>query len=358
MPSDPPFPENAAADGETTVTELRRDFLSGRWVLIAPDRSKRPSDYRSARTADPDASRETCPFCSGREKETPPEVAAVRDPESAPDSAGWRVRVVPNKFPALIRPAEPSFPPPEDEKEGLRPGFGVHEVVVDGPEHDREWPDLPENHLRDVLAVFRDRLRAIEKEPSVRYIQVFKNRGGDAGASLRHPHTQILAVPVVPGQVRDEIAAQERYGKSTGACYSCRLLEDEESGPRLVHASREFVALAPFASRFSYEIHVRPRRHAALFSDVSDEELAPLARMMGDVLRRLQAIAGDPAYHLILRQAPSPRPGDSSVLPDSPFVHWRFEILPVFGAVAGFEWGTGFFINPVVPESAAAALRG
>lgn len=337
--------------------ELRRDSLSGCWVLIAPDRAKRPSDYRSPRTADSGLSREACPFCPGREGETPPEVAAVRDAVSAPDSTGWRIRVVPNKFPALIRPAEPSLPMPDEADGPARPGIGIHEVVIDGPDHNRDWDELPESHLRDVLGVFRDRLRAIEREPSIRYVQVFKNKGGKAGASLRHPHTQILAMPVIPRQVRDEVEAQVRYGKATGSCPGCRLIRDEESGPRLISAGREFVALAPFASRFPYEIHVRPRRHAALFSSMSDEELAPLAATMKDLFRRLRSVAGNPAYHFVLRQAPVSSGSNEAGRSVSDFVHWRFEILPVLGAIAGFEWGTGCFINPVIPEQAAASLR-
>jgi UDPglucose--hexose-1-phosphate uridylyltransferase len=257
----------------------------------------------------------------------------------------------------LIRPAEPSLPLSDEADGRARPGFGIHEVVIDGPDHDRDWDELPEGHLRDLLGVFRDRLRAIEREPSIRYIQVFKNKGGKAGASLRHPHTQILAMPVVPRQVRDEVEAQVRYGQSSGSCPGCRLIEEEETGPRLICAGREFVALAPFASRFPYEIHIRPRRHAALFSAMSEAELAPLAATMKDLFRRLRAVAGHPAYHLVLRQAPvssASTEADRSIMD---FVHWRFEILPVLGAIAGFEWGTGCFINPIIPENAAAALR-
>ena len=345
-------------NGERGGPELRRDFFSGRWVLIAPERARRPNDFQFGPAPMTDESRASCPFCEGREAETPPEVEALRDASPVPDSAGWRVRVVPNKYPALI----PGSAPASGARPGVLfeslPGAGLHEVVVDTPDHDREWVDLPIEHIRDVLEIFRRRLRVMERDSAVRYVQIFKNKGGYAGASLRHPHTQILAVPVVPQQVREELSVLEHQARETGGCFICRVIKDESAGPRLVRSDPDFVALAPFASRFPYETQVFPRRHRASFRETTDEELVGLARMMKFILGRLRDVADDPDYHLVLRQAPSPqayRPGEPR--PDA-FVHWRIEILPVMGLVAGFEWGTGCFINPVVPEFAAAALRG
>ncbi|MBN1938882.1 MAG: galactose-1-phosphate uridylyltransferase [Candidatus Aminicenantes bacterium] len=353
MPSERNFLEPPGS-----ANEIRFDETGGHWVLFAPGRTARPNDFKAQKAAAaPDCSRDSCPFCPGREGETPPEVASLRDNESVPDSPGWRIRVVPNKYPALNRPTAPLFSTAAEESGPSRAGLGIHEVVIDGPDHDRDWADLPVDHLGEVLALSRDRLRIIEKDPSIAYIQLFKNKGGEAGASLCHPHTQILALPVVPGQVAAEAAFMVRRGISAGACFACRFIADEEPGPRLVWAGREFVALAPFASRFSYETHILPRRHAASFSDISDGEIIPLARTMREVLRRLRVSAGDPSYHLVLRQAPVLRTGDENDQHVSRFVHWRFEILPVLGAVAGFEWGTGCFINPVLPEQAAASLR-
>jgi UDPglucose--hexose-1-phosphate uridylyltransferase len=340
-----------------TGSELRRDGLSGHWVMIAPGRAERPNNFKFGRLA---RARASCPFCEGRENETPPEIEALRKAGSVPDGGGWRVRVIPNKFPALTFPAEglasePSIRRGIGESEA---GVGVHEVVVDSPDHDREWADLPVGQIRNILGTFRRRLRAIASRPGIRYIQVFKNKGAEAGASIRHPHTQILALPIVPRQIRDEITALRRHRRTDGRCYFCRLIEEEGAGPRMISLDRDFVVLAPFASRFPYEAHILPRRHSPHFAETTDKELAALARTMKSVFRHLRSSASDPAFHLILRQAPSPRPDRSGASRPDADAHWRFEILPVLSAIAGFEWGTGCFINPVAPERAAAALRG
>ncbi|MHB8055030.1 MAG: galactose-1-phosphate uridylyltransferase [Candidatus Aminicenantales bacterium] len=341
-------------------TELRRDRLSGHWVLIAPGRAERPSDFlRSRRDTQTRDSRASCPFCEGREKETPPEVEALRKAGSGPDGPGWRVRVVPNKFPALTSFLE--APAVEICVRGITEsaaGVGVHEVVADSPDHDKEWADLPVGHIRDIFRIFRSRLRVIASRPGIRYIQIFKNKGAKAGASLHHPHTQILALPFVPRQIGDEINTLKQHRRTDGQCYFCRLIAEEDAGPRIISLDRDFAALAPFASRFPYETHVLPRRHSPRFADTTDEELAALARTMKSVFHRIREAASDPAFHLVLRQAPLPRPARSASSRPETFAHWRFEILPVLGAVAGFEWGTGCFINPVPPERAAAALRG
>ena len=339
---------------QETGSELRRDPLDGRGVIIAPGRTSRPNDFLSGRAGRIRDSRTTCPFCEGRERETPPEIEAVRKDGSAPDRPGWKVRVVPNKFPALA-PSIGTAPAERFLRGIAEEGIGVHEVVVDSPDHDREWADLPVDRLRDVLGVFRSRLRALESRPEIRYVQLFKNRGAEAGASLRHPHTQILALPLVPRQIRDEMTALKKRFREDGRCPSCRLADRETAGPRLVSDDRYFIAFAPFASRFAYEIHVLPKRHAPRFGETTDRELAALAPVMKSIFRRLRRAAGDPPFHLVLRQAPAARKGAASDFEAS--AHWRFEILPILGRVAGFEWGTGFFINPVSPERAAGALR-
>jgi UDPglucose--hexose-1-phosphate uridylyltransferase len=340
------------------MSELRKDLVSGRWVIIATERSKRPDDFRPSGAAAapvPEAGG-FCPFCAGNEAKTPPEVFALRAAGTAPDCPGWTVRVVPNKFPALNR----GTPPPK-ATEGVfqwMEGRGVHEVIIENPDHALELSDLPVPHVRDVLSVFQARIRTIESELHYQYVQLFKNKGKEAGASLSHPHSQIVATPIVPKRVKEEIYGAERLFRSFKECGFCRILREEEAaGKRLVLRNRHFSVIAPYASRFPFEMAVYPLRHSPSFTDVTGDELLTLAETMKHILTRLKDTIGDPPYNMVLHQAPNP----SLALKGWPDIdknyHWHLEIFPILTKVAGFEWGTGFYINPVPPETAAQFLR-
>jgi UDPglucose--hexose-1-phosphate uridylyltransferase len=339
------------------MSELRKDLVSGRWVIIATERSKRPDDFRPSVPAAPAAEAVGfCPFCEGNEGKTPPEVFALRAAGTAPDSPGWSVRVVPNKFPALNR----GTPPPK-ATEGVfqwMEGRGVHEVVIENPNHAFELADLPVPHVRDVLRVFQERIRTIESELHYQYVQLFKNKGKEAGASLSHPHSQIVATPIIPKRVKEEIYGSQRLFRKFKECGFCRILREEEAADkRLVLRNRHFSVVAPYASRFPFEMAVYPLRHMPSFTDVADDELLSLAETMKHVLTRLKDTIGDPPYNMVLHQAPNP----SLSLKGWPDIdknyHWHLEIFPILTKVAGFEWGTGFYINPVPPETAAQFLR-
>ena len=339
------------------MSELRKDLVSGRWVIIATERSKRPDDFRPAGGAPrgPEAAG-FCPFCAGNEGKTPPEVFALRADGTAPDSPGWKVRVVPNKFPALT-----PGPPPPRTTEGIfqsMEGRGVHEVVIENPDHALELGDLPPAHVRDVLDVFQRRIRTIEQDLCYQYVQVFKNKGKEAGASLSHPHSQIVATPIIPKRVKEEIYGGGRLFRTFKECGFCRILREEEAaGTRIVAKNGHFTVLAPYASRFPFEMAVFPKRHSAFFTDVREDELAALADILKSALTRLKDTVGDPPFNMVLHQAPNP----SLALKGWPEVHlsshWHLEIIPILTKVAGFEWGTGFYINPVPPETAAEFLR-
>ncbi len=339
------------------MSEMRKDLVSGRWVIIATERSKRPDDFRPAGSIN--GARESgsfCPFCEGSEVKTPPEVFALRENGAGPDSPGWRVRVVPNKFPALNR----GLPPPKFTRGVFQwmEGTGVHEVVIENPDHALELADLSAEHLREVLWVFQQRIKAIEMDLHYPYVQLFKNKGKEAGASLSHPHSQIVATPIVPKRIKEEIYGAERLFRSFKECAFCKIIREEaNSKNRLVIENPHFVVMTPFASRFPFEMAVYPVRHSPLFTDVKDEELDALAETMKTVLTRLKDTLSDPPYNMVLHQAPNPSLSEEAWKDIGQTFHWHIEIFPILTKVAGFEWGTGFFINPVPPETAAEFLR-
>lgn len=345
---------------DAPAPELRRDPVSGRVVLIAPERGRRPGSFLTkAERAFPADDPADCPFCPGHEDRTPPEISAVRPAGSPPDGPGWRVRVIPNKFPALA-PAHRAPTAPSQEGPGTAPelgfgsrrfGAGAHEVVIESPRHDLETIDLPDDEAFLAWAAVRDRIRALEAGGAHAYIQVFKNRGREAGASLRHPHTQIAALPFVPPRAAEELALFAEHASREGECLLCRHLADEiGAGERMVLRSGRFAVWAPFGSSFPFELRLAPLEHAPSFASLADADGADFAACLRLVLGRLRSRLDDPDFNLVLQQAPVGRaPGQ--------VFHWRLDILPMLIRTAGFEWGTGIHINPVAPEEAAAALR-
>jgi UDPglucose--hexose-1-phosphate uridylyltransferase len=338
------------------MSELRKDLVTGRWVIVATERSKRPDDFRPAAVEVRDGAAAFCPFCEGNETKTPPEVFALRSPGTAADGPGWRVRVVTNKFPAL----SPGEPPPKSAKGIFQwmPGTGVHEVVIENPDHTLELADLQAGQIGEVLDVFQRRIRAIEENYHYQYVQVFKNKGREAGASLSHPHSQIVATPIVPKRVKEEVYGSERLFRSLKECIFCRTIQEETRlQERLVMRSDEFCVLAPFASRSPFEMVIYPLAHSPFFTAVRTESLKALAAILKGALNRLKETLGDPPFNMVLHQAPNPYVSHREWPGIDAYFHWHIEIYPVLTKTAGFELGTGFYINPVPPETAAGFLR-
>ncbi|MEW6746321.1 MAG: DUF4931 domain-containing protein [Planctomycetota bacterium] len=336
------------------MSELRWDALRRQWVILASERASRPNEFFGT----PERHPKVCPFCEGHESETLPEICAVRAPGSMPDRPGWQVRCFGNKFPAVeFGPAWPAGAP---DLGCRRQGTGAHEVVVESPWHDRFLEDLDEGHVALVLGMFRERLRRLQEDPRFEYVFVFKNHGAAAGASLRHPHSQIIALPFLPLVVRTELRGAREHLRATGRCLFCDLVaRDADGGARLVSDDWGFSTVTPFASRFSYELVLAPTVHAAAFDEIADGELTLLARALMGALRRLRGALGDSPYNLLLHTSPvrgrRGRTGEECWLREG--FHWHIEILPRVGYLAGFEWGTGESINSVPPEEAAARLR-
>jgi UDPglucose--hexose-1-phosphate uridylyltransferase len=330
------------------MPDLRRDPIVGRWVIIATDRARRPAEH--VPPPPPAMPARLCPFCPGHEDKTPPEVYAAGRPHGAPtDGPGWKVRVVPNRFPALR--IEGDLDRQADGIYDRMNGVGAHEVVVETPDHDRAMKDLSDGELAEVLWAMKARILDLKNDPRFRYVLAFKNHGRLAGASLEHAHSQLIALPVLPRQVLEEIEGARRHYEAKERCIFCDLVSQERKDRvRLVHENDDFVVFAPYAPRSPFETWIVPRRHASAFEAEPRERLALCAQALGTTLRRLAAALGNPDYNFIvhsnpLRDAPSPS------------YHWHVEVMPALTQVAGFEWGSGFHINPVPPEEAAEFLR-
>ena len=328
------------------MPELRKDPVVGRWVIISTERVRRPSDFVIESVRPLGAN---CVFCPGNESRTPHEILAGRPPDSAADGPGWSFRVVPNKFPALRIEGEL-----EPAGEGLYDrmnGVGAHEVVIETPDHAATLATLPVDAVADVLLAYRDRVVDLKKDPRFEYILVFKNHGAAAGASLEHPHSQLIATPIIPIMVLEELKGAAAYYEMKERCVWCDIVRQERrSRRRVITEAHGFMAVAPFAPRFPFEAWVLPTTHRSAFEETSMDALRGLAEVLGDVLRRIDRVLHHPPFNFMLHTAP---------LREGPLddFHWHLEIIPKLTNVAGYEWGSGFFINPVPPEDAAAALR-
>jgi len=329
------------------VPELRKDPVTGRWVIISTDRQKRPNDFLFERARI--LGREHCPFCPGHESLTPPEIMSFRQNGGAPNTPGWDVRVVPNKFPALQ--IEGTL---DREGEGMfdrMNGIGAHEVIVETPDHDRTLASMSEPEIERVLAAYRDRMQDLKRDFRLRYILIFKNHGAAAGATLEHTHSQLIALPIVPDFVREEIDGARRHFTQKERCVFCDIVrQDIRDGRRVILETADIVALAPYAPRFPFETWLLPKRHGARFEEAPRHEYEALARMIKAVLQRIDRALEKPSYNLILHTSPFSE--DTSAI-----YHWHLELMPKLTKVAGFEWGTGFYINPTSPEEAARVLR-
>jgi UDPglucose--hexose-1-phosphate uridylyltransferase len=329
------------------LPELRRDPVSGRWVIISTDRRKRPNDFRFERAST--LGRDQCPFCPGHEDMTPREVLAYRQNGSAPNTPGWELRVVPNKFPALQ--VEGTLDREPDGMFDRMNGVGAHEVIIETPHHDRSLAVMSEPEIERVLWAYRERILDLKRDSRLRYILVFKNHGAAAGATLEHTHSQLIALPIVPDFLRQELSGARRHFEVKERCVFCDVVhEDLLDGRRIIQENADIVALAPYAPRFAFETWLLPRRHGARFEEAPRHEYESLARMLKSVLQRMDRALETPPYNLIVHTSPfSEETGD--------FYHWHVEIMPKLTRVAGFEWGTGFYLNPTSPEEAAQVLR-
>jgi len=328
------------------MPDLRKDPIVGRWVIIASSRAKRPHDFDS--TPQRQQGR-FCPFCEGNEDKTPGEIIAYRRPGSQRNREGWRVRVIPNKFPALE--IEGQLNKRGEGIYDMMRGVGAHEVIIESSRHLVSTSELSEEELREVFWVYRDRLVDLKKDPRLVYGMIFKNVGAAAGASLEHTHSQLIVTPIVPINVWEEMTGSLEFYNYRGRCVYCDMIQQElATEKRIVLDTPGFVAFCPFASRFPFETWILPKNHASHFENIQKNEVDESSGVMRQVIAKVEAALDQPAYNYIIHTAPF----DTQELGH---YHWHIEIMPSLTKTAGFEWGTGFYINPVPPEQAAAFLR-
>ncbi len=322
------------------MSQLRLNPLTGRWVTISAERATRPGDLISRQLtveADPDR---VCPFCPGHEESTPPAL------ETYGPQGDWLVRVVPNLFPAFdgnepmrVQNLGPVFTQAE--------ASGVHEVLVFTRDHDGSWADLDDKQAGLAMAAIRDRMEDHARRATVRYTQAIVNTGREAGASLDHPHGQLLGIPFVPGEIADEEAGFRRF---EGSCLLCTMVEAESrAGHRTVVEDERAIVVCPYWSGTPYEMLVVPRTHDVHLETTAPADVVGVGRALRDALRLLKAKVGDVAYNLVFHTAPHHHEG--------PF-HWHVHVVPRLTSLAGFEQGTGVMINIVAPELAARHLTG
>ena len=328
------------------MPELRKDPIIGRWVIISTERGKRPQDFIITHEKIEGG---FCPFCPGNEGTTPPEITAYRESGSTPNGPGWTMRIVPNKFPALQIEGDLN-----KEGQGMYDrmnGIGAHEVIIESPDHSQTLATMPLQNIENVLWAFRERILDLKKDSRFKYVLIFKNHGTAAGATLEHSHSQLIALPVVPKRVREEIEGAERYYRYRERCVFCDMIRQEmDEKVRLISENRDFITIAPFPPRFPFETWILPKEHQPAYEDARREQIQALAGILQDTLKRVDSVLESPAYNFIIHTAPC---GDG----DSTHYHWHLEIMPKLTRVAGFEWGTGFYINPTPPEEAARYLR-
>ena len=333
------------------MSEVRRDIVTDTWVII--DTENDSIQKLPAREAGLSGD---CPFCEGHESRTPNEILAIRD-DGVPNGPGWKLRVVPNINPILK--IEGSL-----EKSGVGvydmvSGIGANEVIVETPEHITNFFSLSEDQIRLVLHVYRQRIDDLHKDKRMRYILIFKNHGPLAGAStMAHTHSDLIALPATPVRVKQKLnGAQEYYGYKE-RCLFCDIIQQEiEMGDRLIFQSDEFVVIAPYASRFPFEILILPKRHSYTYKDIKENEMVDLAVTLRRICKAVYDILDDPPFNLILCDSPNLLPKANYWATIKSDFHWHIEITPRLYRTTGFELGTGFYINRIAPEKAAGLLR-
>ena len=329
------------------MADLRRDPIIGRWVIVDTEHPNKPEDYEYEQYVPKGGA---CPFCYGSESLTPPEVDSLRDSHTQPNTSGWQVRVVPNKFPALQ--IEGGL-----DRRGLgiydlSNGIGAHEVLIETPYHHKDIPELLNEEIEKFISMYCRRGLDLERDKRFKYLMIFRNYGPAAGASLEHPHTQIVALPMVPKNVMEELKGADKYFEYRERCIFCDIIRQEtQEKERIILENKYFLSFCPFVSRFPFEIWIIPKRHNGYFYRMPSEELPAFAAILKDTIAKVKKVFVNLSYNFIIHASPINGDGGAESY------HWHLEFMPKLTRVAGFEWGTGFYLVPTPPELAAQYLK-
>lgn len=335
------------------MPELRKDFIIDNWVIISTERSKRPLDFKAKAK---EKRKDNCVFCEGNENTTPPEKFAFREEGTLENSPGWKVRVVANKYPALKMEGKAAR-----GKIGLfekMNGIGVHEVIIETPHHYEDLDNLSIDNIILILKTYRQRYLNIFEDKRIKYILIFKNYGIDGGASLEHSHSQLIATTIIPKRIEEELKGSSKYFSLKKNCIFCDYIHQEvQFKDRVIEETEKYVVISPFAARFPFETWILPKYHNAYYEEINDDKIFGLAKIMKEILFRIKNRLNNPPYNFIIHTAPSKKSSIKEWPALDKKYHWHIEIIPRLTKIAGFEWGTGFYINPTSPEEATKILR-
>jgi UDPglucose--hexose-1-phosphate uridylyltransferase len=340
-----------------SYNELRKDYLLNCWVVIAKERSRRPSDFAKPRAQISKSL--SCPMCVGNEQMTPPaqllylkendEIVKAQDPLTGERPKNWLVRCVPNLYPAFSPPKQPEDTVQIMKAENMGVAIGAHEVIIESPNHDEDPADAELPQLELVINAYIDRLRELSGRSYVKYVSIFRNYGLEAGASLTHAHSQVIATPIVPPIIQEECNASKAHYEKHGRCIFCDIIEQEAKGPRFVSEDSDFVVFAPYASINPMEFWIVPKKHAANMLNMSDSEISAFAKTLKGSLKALKDLVNDPPYNYGFHLSIDKK--------SEGYYHWHLEVYPKISIWAGFEINTGIYINTIPPETAAESLR-
>jgi UDPglucose--hexose-1-phosphate uridylyltransferase len=324
------------------MSEFRKDPLHNKWVLIVPTRGKRPHAFFNEEKKEEKQDEKNCPFCEGNEHLTPPEVDSFRN-KGKENDPGWKIRVFPNKYPALDK--EIKMNAPEDKFQEFAEAYGFHEVIAETPSHTKDMYSMNQEEILLILKMYRKRYKILKQKKNIKSVFIFKNHGRAAGASLSHSHSQVLALSIVPPFIEEETAIHVK----SNICIYCHLIEKAFGENRVFLENNSFVVIAPYASEVPYQLTLLPRAHELPFEEVTDEQLVLLADVFRKIFNKYKALLGNAPFNYFLNTLPLREKFSNS--------HWNIQIMPKLIIPAGFEKGTGISINPVSPESAVRELK-